>query len=218
LADAKRVAEGYMYEPTNLQKVLVSEFGSAASWRINDSPVKILITAKGVNRHPWYFVPDNPKNAQTTGKLPLVDCAVSSACGPTYFKPWNIPEIGWLFDGGTGTAANPVYQACVEAFYYDTFVPEETLVVSLGTGYFPGSSDLPCGLLPTISWTVDTLLNSSEDEQTAIVRRHLPCNLQRFDWLLPQDIDQADTGSIPVLLEVGQRAAAGMDWPSILGT
>jgi uncharacterized protein len=217
LADVKRVAEGYMYEPTNLQKVLVSEFGAAANWTINDSPVKILITAKGVNRHPWYFVPDNPKNAQTTGKLPLVDCAVATACGPTYFKPWHIPQIGWLFDGGTGTTANPVYQACVEAFYYDTFVPEDTLVVSLGTGYFPGSSDPPIGLLATVTWTVDTLLDSSEGEQVQIVRRHIPCKLQRFDWLLPKDIDEADIGSIPVLVEVGQQAAAEMDWASILG-
>jgi patatin-like phospholipase/acyl hydrolase len=217
LADVKRVAEGYMYDPNNIKNVLVSEFGAAANWAINDSPVKILITAKAANRHPWYFVPDNPKNAQTTGKFPLVDCAVSSACGPTYFKPWNIPEIGWLFDGGTGIAANPVYQACVEAFYYDTFVPEETLVVSLGTGYFPGSSDPPSGLLATISWVVDTLLSSSEGEQLEIVRRHIPCKLQRFNWLLPKYIDQADTGSIPQLVQVGQQAAAQMNWPSILG-
>ena len=217
LADVKRLAEGYGYDPANLRKVLVSEFGAGATWTLNDSPVKILITAKGVDRHPWYFVPDNPKNAQTTGKLPLVDCAVSSACGPTYFKPWNIPGIGWLFDGGTGTTGNPVYQACVEAFNYDAFVPEETLVVSLGTGYFPGSSDPPDGLLPTITWTVDTLLDSSEDEQVEIVRRHLPCKLERFDWLLPKDIDEADIESIPQLVEVGQQAAAQMNWPSIIG-
>ena len=217
LADVKRGIDGYMYDPANIQKVLVSEFGAAATWTINDSPVKILITAKGVNRHPWYFVQDNPKNAQTTGKLPLVDCAVSSASAPTYFKPWNIPQIGWLFDGGAGTTANPVYEACVEAFYYDTFVPEETLVVSLGTGYFPGTNDPPNGLLATITWATTSLIDSGEGQQLEIVRRHIPCNLQRFNWLLPKDISEADTGAIPQLLTVGQQAAAQMNWPWILG-
>jgi len=32
-------------------------------------PIRLLLTAKGVNRHPWYFVQDRPRNAKTTGKL-----------------------------------------------------------------------------------------------------------------------------------------------------
>ena len=83
---------------------------------------------------------DNPRNAQTTGTLRLVDCAVASAAAPTYFAPWTI-QIGdravVLVDGGVGVTGNPVYQACVEAFYYDDFTPDDTRVVSLGTGYFP---------------------------------------------------------------------------------
>ena len=42
-----------------------------------------------------------------------------------------------LVDGGVGVTGNPVYQACVEAFYYDNFTPVETSIVSLGTGSFP---------------------------------------------------------------------------------
>src|SRR5947208_625353 len=81
-----------------------------------------------------------PKNAGTTGKLGLIDCAVASAAAPTYFKPWTM-QIGGkptvLVDGGVGVTGNPVYQACVEAFYYDDFTLAETKVVSLGTGSFP---------------------------------------------------------------------------------
>src|SRR5947209_5536322 len=84
LANAKRLYHGYMYDPGNIQKVIASELGLAASWVLNDSPVRLLLTAKGIDTHPWYFVQDNPKNAGTTGKLGLVDCAVASASAPTY--------------------------------------------------------------------------------------------------------------------------------------
>lgn len=220
LADAKRLVHGYMYDPDNVRKVLVSEFGAAASWVLNDSPIRVLLTAKGIDTHPWYFVRDNPKNAGTTGKLGLVDCAVASACAPTYFSPWNISIDGKptvLVDGGVGVTGNPVYQACVEAFYYDDFQQADTRVVSLGTGFYPRSNDTPSGLLGWLQWTVGALLDAPEEQQTEIVNRHFPGILQRFDWKLPSDIDLADISSIPELVKVGQQAAAGMDWKAILG-
>src|SRR5215472_3575182 len=59
VADAKRFIEGYSYDPANIKKILDSEFGAAAGWALNDSPVRLLITAKGINNHAWYFVRDN---------------------------------------------------------------------------------------------------------------------------------------------------------------
>jgi hypothetical protein len=41
--------------------------------------------------------------------------------------------------------------------------------------------------------------------------------MQRFDWPLPTAIDLADTSSVPALVAIGQQAAAGMDWKTILG-
>jgi patatin-like phospholipase/acyl hydrolase len=218
-SDAERLVEGYMYDPANIRKVLVSEFGAAASWVLNQSPVRLLITAKGIDTHPWYFVQDNPKNARTTGNLSMVECAVASASAPTYFKPWTIAIQGQptvLVDGGVGVTGNPVYQACVEAFYYDDFTTQDTKVVSLGTGYFPPDGKVPKGLLGWLEWTVGALLDAPEEQQTELVNRHFPGILQRFDWKLPNAIDMADTGSIPVLITVGQQAAAGMDWQTIL--
>src|SRR5690348_9491987 len=61
IAQAKRLVTGYMYNPDNIRKVLVNEFGpAAAAWTLNDSPVRLLLTAKGIDTHPWYFVRDNP--------------------------------------------------------------------------------------------------------------------------------------------------------------
>src|SRR5947207_15946106 len=47
IAEAERLIVGYMYDPAHIQKVLVSEFGPAAGWMLNDSPVRLLLTAKG---------------------------------------------------------------------------------------------------------------------------------------------------------------------------
>jgi hypothetical protein len=219
VADAKRLVDGYMYNPANIRKVLTSELGAAANWTVNDSPIRLLLTAKGIDTHAWYFVQDNPKNSQVTGKLGLVDCAVASASAPTYFSPWTIPVGGQplvMVDGGVGVAGNPVYQAVVEAFYHDDFTPAETRVVSLGTGYFPTGNKVPSGLLGWLEWTVNALLDAPEEQQTEIVKRHFPGILKRFNWKLPKAIDMADTGSIPELVQCGNQAAASMDWPVIL--
>jgi hypothetical protein len=54
------------------------------------------------------------------------------------FNYWTITANGKtlsFFDGGTGGTANPAYEACVEAFEYDTFDQAQTQVIDLGTGY-----------------------------------------------------------------------------------
>ena len=219
ISDMQRLVVGYMYDPDNIRKVLVSEFGAAASWALNDSPIRLLLTAKGIDTRPWYFVQDNPRNSGQTGTLGLIDCAVASACAPTYFKPLTVKIQNTetvLVDGGVGVTGNPVYQACVEAFYYDTFDPAQTRVVSLGTGYFPPGNTVPVGLVGWLQWTIDALLDAPEDQQPEIVNRHWPGIMQRFDWLLPNPIDMADTDSIPTLVKVGRAAAAKMDWKTIL--
>jgi patatin-like phospholipase/acyl hydrolase len=220
MADAKRAIDGYMYDPRNIQKVLVSEFGAAAQWTLNDAPVKILLTAKGIDQTPWYFVPDSPHNAQRVGSLGLVDCAVASACAPTYFAPWNMTILGQpltLVDGGVGVTGNPVYQACIEAFQYDAFDPQATLVVSLGTGIGQPATTTPKGILGWVQWTVDALLAAPEAQQVELVNARWPGILKRYDWPLPHPIDMADIGAIAELTTLGAQAAAAMDWLSILG-
>jgi uncharacterized protein len=224
IADAKRLIDGYMYDPANIKKVLVSEFdkvdtGAAINWTLNDSPIRILITSVGIDTHPWYFVRDNPKNSQKTGRLNLVDCAVASAAAPTYFSPWtiSIDEVNTvLVDGGVGVTGDPVYQACVEAFYFDDFEVGDTRVISLGTGFFPTGNTVPSGLLGWLEWTVGALLDAPDEQQPKLVNRHFPGIMKRFDWRLPSAIDMADTSSIPTLVTVGEQAAATMDWKSIL--
>jgi patatin-like phospholipase/acyl hydrolase len=220
IADAKRTVEGYMYDPKNLDNVLLDVLRPAASWVMNDSPLRVMISATAMNGHNWFFVKDNPRNARTTGTVKLIDAAVASACAPTYFNHWTIPGIGGqaisFFDGGVGGTANPVYQACVEAFEYDDFTPADTQVVGLGTGYFPASNNPPGGLIGTIGWTTSSLVDASEDWVDDAVNRQWPNVMRSFNPLLPSDIDEADLSAIPTLVEIGQQMAAGMDWAQIL--
>jgi patatin-like phospholipase/acyl hydrolase len=221
IATAKRVAEGFMYNPNHLHDVLASVLGPAAAWTMNDSPLRVMLSATAMNGRNWFFVRDNPRNARTTGSVKLLDAAVASACAPTYFDHWPIDGIGgqtmYFFDGGVGGTANPAYQACVEAFVYDDeFTPADTRVVSLGTGYFPASNDPPKGLIATIGWTTSTLVDTSEDWVDDAVNRQWPGILQNFNPLLPSDIDEADLDAIPTLLEIGQQLAATLDWTQIL--
>ncbi|GAC1564026.1 MAG: hypothetical protein NVS2B7_37950 [Herpetosiphon sp.] len=205
------------------------ELGAAGNWTINDSPVHLLITATQVeDGKAWYFVRDNALNSKRTGSLSLVDCVVASAAEPTYFEPWIIREdahtlsppnkaIGALVGGGVGVANNPVYQACVEAFFYTTgFAPAATTMVSLGTGRF-SSLGHPTWLGSWLRWVLDELLRSPHEQQTEIVQRQFPeMTLYRVDTRLARDIAVDDVGSIDELRSIGEEFAQRINWPAIL--
>jgi len=216
VALALRLARGWAYEPANLQRTLQSVLGAAANWTLNDSPIKILLTAKGCNKAPLYFVPDNPKNANLWGKQKLIDCTVASASATTYFDAWPVPGVGPVYDGGLGVSGNPVHQAAVEAFYYDDYDRDTTRIISLGTGYTVDANTKPIGLPAELAWLLDALLTSPEGEQTGLVNRYYPGIMQRFDWQLESAIDMADVAAIPGLVTLGKKVAAAMDWKTIL--
>lgn len=224
----RRIFTGSMYSTRKLRALISSELGPARDWSLNDSPVDILVTATGVpNGKPWYFVRDNPANSGQTGSLPLADVVTASAAAPTYFEPWEIstgvegqahPEpVGALVDGGVGVAGNPVYQACVEAFYYsEGYEPEETTVVSLGTGRFLGKRR-PTWILPWFQWVLGELLESPGEQQTELVWRHFPATtFYRIDTELDEDIGLDDVKGAGRLREYGERLAERIDWHAIL--
>ena len=217
----KRVVTGEQYSSAKLRTVVAETLGTAAAWTLNLSPIDLLITAVDVSSSkPWYFVRDNPLNSKHTGGLNLVDCAVASASAPTYFPPCNVVSCGTLVDGGVGVTGNPVYQACVEAFcYHDGYQPENTVVVSLGTGYYTAAQH-PSGLLGWLEWTINTLLDAPEDQQTELVQRHYagPTQAQFFraNPLLTYNIPMDDVGSMSTLAEVGKAFAVQVPWETIL--
>ena len=224
---ARRLVQGHFYSSKPLRRVLEEEAGVSARWRIDDSPLDILITAKRVDDgKPWYFVKDRPQNSQRTGKLPLVDCVTASCVVPSIHEPWTVPEpnppandrpVGRLVDGGVGVAGNPSYQACVEAFWYTgEYVPEDTIVVSLGTGHHESLAN-PTWLLKWLTWTLGELLDSAGEQQTALVKRHFPQTpFYRLQPILPRPIGGDSVASVSELHDIGRRFAAQIDWAPIL--
>jgi hypothetical protein len=236
----QRIITGSMYSTRKLRDVIAEELGpEARGWSLNDAPVDLLITAKGVaDGKPWYFVRDNPGNSGCTGRLGLADCATGSSAAPTYFQPWTIEEppgkpsrcdrVGAVVDGGVGVAGNPVYQACVEAFFYtdgaNGYEPGETTTVSMGTGRSIVPKRSPTWIGSWLEWILGELLESPGEQQTEITWRHFVeertedqrMTFYRIDTKLKEDIALDDVGSIPRLRAYGERLAALIDWNAIL--
>jgi uncharacterized protein len=235
----RRVFSGSMYSTQTLHDVIAEELGpEGGGWSLNDSPIDLLITAKGVpDGEPWYFVKDNPENSQCTGGLGLADCATASAAAPTYFEPWTIEEgimppgckrVGALVDGGVGVAGNPVYQACVEAFFYtdgeNRYESGETTVVSLGTGRSIVPKRRPTWLGSWLQWILGELLESPGEQQTEIAWRHFvkqqpagqEMTFYRIDTKLEEDIPLDDARAVEKLRVYGEQLADLIDWKAIL--
>lgn len=219
-SDMRRYTIGHKYDIGNLNKVLCQEFGTQVGWKLNDSPIDILLTAKGLDGKAWYFVRDNPANAQTTGGLGLLDCATASAAAPTYFNPWPMskPVDGKVVDGGVGVTGNPVYQACIEAFCYcPDYNPVETTVISFGTGRTAPAEADPHLITGWLNWVVDELLSSPEEQQTQIVARHYTeVVFYRLQPKLTENIDMDEVERIGDLEEMGQQFAEQVDWDAML--
>jgi predicted acylesterase/phospholipase RssA len=219
----RRILFGRMYEVERLHRFIRQELASegAADWRLNDVPVDIMITAKGLSDgHQWYFVKDCPENAGSTGRLGLADCLTASAAAPTFFAPWTIKgfeERGPMVDGGTGVAGNPVYQACVEAFgYTDRYDAANSIVVSLGTGRFL-ERPRPTWIYSWLHWLLAELLRSPGEQQTELVDRHFhAATFYRMDVRLERDFSIDDADDVAALLDVGERFAALIDWRAVL--
>jgi hypothetical protein len=236
----QRIITGSIYSTRRLRNVIAEELGpEARDWSLNDSPIDVLITAKGVpGGKAWYFVKDNLNNSGCTGTLGLADCVTGSAAAPTYFKPWTIEEppgkpphcdrVGAVVDGGVGVAGNPVYQACVEAFYYtdetNGYEPGETTTVSMGTGRSIVPKRRPTWIWSWLQWVLGELLESPGEQQTEIAWRHFvedqpedqKMTFYRIDTKLEEDIALDDVGAVERVREYGERLAALIDWEKIL--
>jgi predicted acylesterase/phospholipase RssA len=232
LNDLKQLVLGYMYPTKNLHRVLSEEAGPAANWTINQAPIDILLTAKRItDGMPWYFVKEKPQNSGLTGGLPLVDCVVASSAVPTYFQPWSIKlpdpsqEMLILTDGGVGIEGNPVYIACVEAFeYMDGYETDTTIVISLGTGRFTKSIQVPTWLKPWAMWVVDEMIQSAGEQQTGLAKRFYPKvkmyridpDLMKLDPTLKKPIPMDAIKQRHLLKRLGTDFAKTVPWKGIL--
>jgi predicted acylesterase/phospholipase RssA len=136
----------------------------------------------------------------------LVKAVLASSSVPTYFPPVD----GRYVDGGVGSYANPCYVAAYESSFCLGWKPEETTLLSFGTGR--GPAVLKPGepqRLAAWDWldpVLDGFLNSASDQQVRLVETFFNrLDFRRFQVDMSEVLEMDDPGSIPVLIEYGAQ-------------
>jgi hypothetical protein len=135
----------------------------------------------------------------------VIKAVLASSSVPTYF-----PAVDDLVDGGVGSYGNPAFLAAYEATTVLGWAPEETTLISLGTGHAEG------GLKPGAAnrlwpwqWlnpVLGAFLASADDQQFGLVGRLFPqIDFRRFQVPLASDIGMDQPEQMPQLLEYGKE-------------
>jgi hypothetical protein len=136
---------------------------------------------------------------------PLVQAIMSSAAAPTYF-----PSIlGQFIDGGVGSYNNPCYLAAYEIQYALPWKPEETTLISIGTGRVPShiqQGDVDRFIPPKyIGPLLDAFSQCAADQQVDLVSKLFPTlDFRRFQVDLKEPIMLDDLSRLDLMLDYGQ--------------
>lgn len=197
----------YCYEPKPLEKALRSQLGDLkmGDFWANDSLTltDVVITSFDVLANKTCFI--KPWKLQYQN-WPVVKAVLSSSSVPTYFPPVD----GRYVDGGVGSYANPCYVAAYELNFCLGWKPEETTLISLGTGRSPDAvhPGQPQRFWPW-DWldpVLDAFLSSASDQQVHLVESFFKkLDFRRFQVDLKDNIQMDDASCIPELLEYGTQ-------------
>ena len=139
-------------------------------------------------------------------KWPVVKAVLASSSVQTYFPPVE----GRFVDGGVGSYSNPCFLAAYELTFCLGWQPEETTLISLGTGRSPENVHVenPSRYWPW-NWldpVLDAFISSASDQQVRIVETFFKnLDFRRFQVDLKAEIPMDDSSHIPELLEYGEQ-------------
>ena len=119
----------------------------------------------------------------------LVKAVLASSCVPTYFPPVD----GRYVDGGVGSYANPCYVAAYELTFCLGWKPEETTLLSFGTGRGPAvlkpGEPERLAAWDWLSSVLDGFLTSASDQQVRLVETFLRSwTSAGFRWICPRSL------------------------------
>jgi hypothetical protein len=136
----------------------------------------------------------------------LVKAVLASAAAPTYF-----PVVdGRFVDGGVGSFNNPCFLAAYESFFCLKWKPEETTLISLGTGRAPKSYKIGQAnrYLP-VQWLaplLDGFAGSAADQQVHLVDTFFKkLDFRRFQVDLNPAIALDQPSEIPAMEKYGEE-------------
>ncbi len=136
----------------------------------------------------------------------VITSVLASSSVPTYF-----PVVdGRLVDGGVGSYANPCYVAAYEAQFCLHWKPEETTLISLGTGREPQTTRAgqPANFWPWqwIEPTLGAFLSSADEQQVHLVETFFnKLDFRRFQIDMKEPVQMDDPASIPLLATYGDK-------------
>lgn len=140
---------------------------------------------------------------------PVLSAVLASSAVPTVF-----PVVdGRLVDGGVGSYANPCYLAAYEANFCLHWKPEETTLISLGTGREPHNVQpgQPDRFWPWnwIGPTLGAFISSADDQQVHLVETFFDkLDFRRFQIDLRESIAMDASNSKDLLTAYGDRLGA----------
>ncbi len=183
----------YRYPSGPLEDALTEYLGTG---RMGDfwsaqPPTDVVITAFDVVANKTCFI--KPYKAEYKS-WPIVRAVLASSCVPTYF-----PVVaGRYVDGGVGSYANPCYLAAYEAQFCLKWKPEETTLISLGTGRDPHTLQPgEPGRFAVWDWLnplLGAFLASADDQQVHLVEtffKKLDFRRYQVDFPTPMPMDDA---------------------------
>ena len=136
----------------------------------------------------------------------VIDAVQASSAAPTYFPVLH----GRFTDGGVGSYNNPCYLAAYEIQLCLDWKPEETTLISLGTGR--SMKHLEVGQaakfrpLQWLSPLLDAFGRSADDQQVHIVDTFFKdLDFRRFQVDMKEEIPLDDSSQIDAMLEYGER-------------
>lgn len=135
----------------------------------------------------------------------IVKAVMASSAVPTYFQAVD----GRFIDGGVGSYSNPCYIAAYELKYCLGWKPEETTLLSLGTGrrmhsLKPGDSR-EFQAWNWITPVVDAFVNSASEQQVRLVDTFFKdLDFRRFQVDITEEIGMDNPRALPRLSEYGE--------------
>ena len=195
----------YRYPRTRLEEALRKHMGEICMgdlWK-QKPPRPLVITSFDLLQNRTRFIKSWKPEYEV---WPVYKAVLASAAAPTYF-----PVVdGYLVDGGVGSYNNPCYIAAYESTFCLKWKPEETTLISLGTGRAPNAlSHGDAARFFPMQWVtplLDSFAHSADDQQVHLVDTLFPeLDFRRFQVDLKTPIDLDKPKEIPVLSEYGQQ-------------
>lgn len=193
----------YRYPARSLMAALDQSFGSMKMFEFwqAPTPTDVVITSYDLVENRTRFIKPWKDDYQN---WPVAQAVRASCTVPTTFP---VAE-GRYIDGGVGAYSNPCYVAAYEARECLNWDPNETTLISIGTGRMPYHFD-PHKTDRLWAWdwigkAADIFLQSAYDQQVHLVETHFKgLDFRRFQIDLEENISMDDARQMDKLVAYG---------------